>query len=86
MSEPTLTVGGERVTIPEARVLLGIPPNECFGCYLGDCAPQMHDLPDACDFGIDGGIIVTLPAPDEEYRLEHGEETKGADAPRDQEA
>lgn len=30
-------------TVPEARIVLKIPKGECFGCYLGDCAPEAHD-------------------------------------------
>jgi hypothetical protein len=42
---PTLiTIDGEKRTIPEARVILGIPEGECFGCYLGDASPDCHDL------------------------------------------
>jgi hypothetical protein len=39
----TITIDGEQRTIPEARVLLGIPEYACFGCYLGDAAPETHD-------------------------------------------
>jgi hypothetical protein len=40
---PTLMVDGERVTMVQARSLFRIPRDECFGCYLGDASPEMHD-------------------------------------------
>lgn len=42
-TEPLITIDGEKRTIPEAREILRIPEGECFGCYLGDCAPATHD-------------------------------------------
>ena len=57
--------GREATTIAEMREAIpSCPPNECFGCYLGDCAPEMHDVPDACQYL--GGFVVTLDLPDDE--------------------
>jgi len=58
MSEPTIGYGGRRITIPEAREILGIPEDECFGCFLGDAGPEMHDLEEACEWqGGRGGVL-----------------------------
>src|SRR5262245_26741669 len=57
----TLKVNGRDVSIGEARRVLGIPDGECFGCYLGDAAPQMHDLPSACEFADGTAYVYTLP-------------------------
>lgn len=59
-----IIVEGREVAIPEeiplARVAFGVPGGECFGCYLGDCAPEMHDIPDACQYL--GGFLLDLDA------------------------
>lgn len=44
--------------IPRVREEFVIPGGECLGCYLGDCAPEMHDIPDACEYL--GGYTVHL--------------------------
>lgn len=36
--------------ISRVRAEFGVPSGECLGCYLGDCSPDMHDVPDACDY------------------------------------
>jgi len=41
--EPTITLNGKSTTLSEARVILGVPKDACFGCYLGDDGPEMHD-------------------------------------------
>lgn len=57
--------GREATTIAEMREALpSVPPNECFGCYLGDCAPEMHDIPDACQYFAAGAYVVELPPDD----------------------
>jgi hypothetical protein len=44
--------------LPRVRAEFRIPGGECLGCYLGDCSPDMHDIPDACEYG--GGYVVCL--------------------------
>jgi len=53
-----LNVNGKDVTVAEARKLLNVPDGVCFGCYLGDCAPETHDVPDDCEYL--GGFVYTL--------------------------
>lgn len=42
--ESFISVDGVFHTVVEARRVLGIPEHACFGCFLGDCAPETHDL------------------------------------------
>jgi len=44
--------------IPKVRKEWNIPGGVCFGCYLGDCDPAMHDVPDACEYL--GGFVLDL--------------------------
>jgi hypothetical protein len=54
MTTPTVTIDGVATPLPAARVVLGIPEHACFGCYVGDDAPQMHDLCVLADLLDDG--------------------------------
>jgi len=49
--------------IPKVREEFKIPGGVCLGCWLGDCSPAMHDLPDACEYL--GGYVVTILEVDE---------------------
>ena len=42
-TESFISIDGRYYTVAEARRLLRIPKHACFGCYLGDCAPETHD-------------------------------------------
>jgi hypothetical protein len=44
--------------IPVAREAFGVEADECFGCFLGDCDPEMHDRPATCEYA--GGYIYSL--------------------------
>jgi len=59
---PIILRDGSEAEIPRdiarVRIEFGIPGGECLGCYLGDCAPEMHDVPDACEYL--GGWVVDL--------------------------
>lgn len=46
---PTIKLNDEYVTLDAARAELNVPAGECFGCYLGDAAPEMHDY--GCVYG-----------------------------------
>lgn len=62
--------GREAKTMAEMREALpSVPSNECFGCYLGDCAPEMHDRPEVCEYA--GGFVYTLrdPATDSDVTI-----------------
>jgi hypothetical protein len=48
--------------IPLARERFGVPAGECFGCFLGDAGPEMHDVPDACEYL--GGFVYRLDPED----------------------
>jgi len=41
--EAFISIDGQFYTVAEARKALRIPEHACFGCYLGDCAPETHD-------------------------------------------
>lgn len=57
-----IIIDGREIKIPDeiplARKAFNVPPGECFGCFLGDAGPEMHDVPDACEYL--GGYIVHL--------------------------
>jgi hypothetical protein len=44
--------------IPLARKAFHVPDGECFGCFIGDCGIEFHDIPDACEYL--GGFLYTL--------------------------
>jgi len=44
--------------IPRVRAELKMPGGECLGCYLGDASPDLHDIPDACEYF--GGFVFTV--------------------------
>jgi hypothetical protein len=59
---PIILKNGSEARIPEdiprVRAEFRIPGGECLGCWLGDAAPEMHDIPDACEYL--GGFAVDL--------------------------
>jgi hypothetical protein len=56
--------GREATTTAQMREALNVPGGECLGCWLGDAAPEMHDIPDACEYL--GGFIYELPTEGED--------------------
>jgi len=64
MPNATIKIDGRDVPINEARVQLGIPAGNCFGCWLGDAGPEMHDVPDDCEYL--GGYVYELPMQEED--------------------
>jgi hypothetical protein len=59
---PIILRDGTEAEIPrdlaKVREQFRVPGGECLGCYLGDAGPEMHDVPDACEYL--GGWVVRL--------------------------